>query len=178
MLAKTIVGKQQFVFFDIGHHRIGPMQHRRCHKFKIAFADIKDIAGFDNFKIPAGCIKMSFKSRLASHIGHYFCLRRQFHNDRNISGMIHFNVINNNIFDFGEIGQAFDSGNHFVRHIMFYAVDQRDLVVHNQIWIISWAVGRGIAVKFNQIPVFDADPVNVFFYFDSIHLCLLLQING
>ena len=85
VLTETVIGKQQFVFLNISHHRIRPVQHRGGHKLKRPFADVQTVTGFDNMIIPACRIKMSFQRHFSGRVGDNRRLRRQFHQFGNIT---------------------------------------------------------------------------------------------
>ena len=137
MLTETVIRQQEFVFGNICHHRIRPMQHRRCQKAQIALADINRIAGLDNLILPPGCVKMRFQSHLSGRIGDNDRLRRQFHNLRNTARMILLHMVDNHIINFTEIDNRPNSCQLFLRHIGFNPVNQRDFVVHNQIAVVG-----------------------------------------
>ena len=60
---------------------------------------------------------------------------------------------------------------------MLDGVDQRDLVVDDEIGIVGRAALRVVAVKAAHRPVDGPDPVDVITDFDGVHELLLSMIN-
>ena len=100
------------------------------------------------FIVPARGVEMRFQSHFAGVVGNDHRLRRQLHDFRNIAGMVHLNMVDDNVADLGKINHAFNALCHFLRHIAFDAVNERNLLIHDQIGVVSRAVRRGVTVKF------------------------------
>ena len=74
--------------------------------------------------------------------------------------MIWFRVVGNDVFDFLRVNDRSDSFKKFVFKTLFHAVDEGDLVRHDEECVVGRSLQSRISVKVADVPVDRAYPVD------------------
>ncbi len=83
--------------------------------------------------------------------------------------MVHLGVIQDQIVKLPRGEDLPYSGEKFPRHCALDGVHKGRFLIHNEKSVVGAPPLGGVTVKISQVPVYGPDPVDVFFYLESVH---------
>ena len=168
VLAKGIVGEQDLLLGAVGDHAVRPMKHRCRNELQGAAADIDGIVGVDALigEIAiAGGESLQPIGQARDDLG----VGTMLHHERDGPGVIGLDMAGDDVVDPGGIDDGGDTREQLGGKGFFDRIDERDLLVENQICVIGGAASRLVAMETAHGPVDGADPVDVFTDFNCLH---------
>jgi len=171
VLAKDVVADQQLVFGNIGHHAVGPVQHAGFLKNDGALADVDAVAAFHGLHGPVFAVEISGHGFKAGLRHKYFFRLAALHNGFQRASVVQLHVVADDIVHFFRLKNLGHAAQQRALAACGHGVEQNVFFVLDQIGIVSRTVGgAGIAVKIPVIIIDKADPENIFFYFNWLHV--------
>ena len=156
VLTKGVVGEQNLVDVGIGDHVVRPVDHGGGHKGEGALADVQDIAALDgrclDAKVGLDLVDAGAGASVNLRVGSDLVDHGQG------AGVVHLDMVGDDHVDLGGVDNLGDALDQLVGEGRLAGVDQRDLLVHDQIRVVGDAGFRGVAVEQALVPVDAADP--------------------
>ena len=176
MLAEGVVGEQDLVVLVVGDHGIGPVHHGRLYESERALSDLEGVAGLHAHEVKTVPV-MSAKSLDAlGRTGDDSGFRSDFGQSRKASGMIHLHMVGHNIVDGGRIHDGADAFDELAGEGLLAGVDERDLLVEDEVGVVGASALGGVAVEVALVPIDAAHPEHVGLDLDGLqHIALLVS---
>jgi len=160
MLTKGVVREEDLVIAVIGDHVIGPVDHGRLHEGERTLADAERVSGLDTaiaqvavvggealHALRGGAVDLAVRGHLLDG-GH-------------VARVVHLHVIGDEDVDPGGIDHARDASEKLVPEGGLGGVDERDLLVDDEVRVVGDAILGGVSVEAAGIPVDSTHPIHV-----------------
>ena len=155
-----VTGEQDLLFLEVGHHGVRPVEHGGLQEGQVVSPRGQLAAGLDLDKGPILFVVAEQPGLAHGRAENLFRLDPI--DDLGQSpGMIHFHVVGDDIINLGRVHDLGHPGHHLGHEFLFDRVNERDVVVDNQIGVIRGAIFGEIAVKIPNGPINGAHPVNL-----------------
>lgn len=166
VLAEGVVAEQHGVAAEIGHHAVGPVQHRRFDEHQLlAIADVQAVAGLHRDEVPVRLVVMA-GDRIDGIGGAVDrCARDVRHQLGQRAGVVLFGMVDDDVIDARQVDLAGQVEDELAAEAMVDGVDQYGLLLADQITVVAGALEGLVfgAVKVTNLPIALTDPVDVFF---------------
>ena len=175
MLAESIVGEDDLGCCVIGQHIVWPMDQRHFHECKLMLAGAQGIAGLD--PVIFHILEVLLHHVVGAGVGR-ICLglRINVHHLGESAGMIRLRMLDDDVIDGPIADDAADALQQLIGKFRFHGIEQRDLLVNDQIGVVSGAFLYWIkaSVKVAVILINEAGPPNIFFDFEGVFSVVVL----
>ena len=160
VLAEGVVGEENLVVGVIGDHVVRPVDHRRLHEGQRALADAEGVTGLDAMVAEVAEVRGHVLDTLRRGAVD-LCPGRELMNHGGGAGVVHLDVVGDEDVDFGGVDHRGDALEELVFERDLGGVDERDLLVQDEVGVVCDARLGGVAVELAGVPVERADPVDV-----------------
>ena len=160
MLAKGIVGEENLVVGVVGDHVVGPVDHGRLHEGERALADAERVTRLDTVVSEVAIVRGEPLHTLRRRAVNLAVGRRGL-DGGHVARVVHLDVVGDKDVDLRRVDDRGDAGEQLVLEGDLGGVDERDLLVHDEVRVVGDAVFRGVAMEAAGVPVDAADPVHV-----------------
>ena len=135
------------------------MDHGRLHEVERALADAQRVAGLHALDLDAVVrADLVHAGRSAGVDGR---ARRELVDLGQAAGVVHLHVVGDHDVDLRRIDHLADALNELVGEGRLSGIDERYLLVHDEIGVVGNAAFGGVAVELALVPVEPADPPNL-----------------
>ena len=173
VVAEGVVAEEHLVFFQVGHHAVGPVQHAGFKEGDVALADVQAISVLDDLDGPSlGIIDVGHGLVAHGRAEDLFGLA-QLHDAGKRAGMILFKMVAHDVVDAFRIDDFGNVLHQRVELVSVHGVEEHLLLVADEIGVVGAALGRAaVVVEVADVEIDGADPVNVLFQFNRSHVFL------
>lgn len=168
MLAKGVVGEEDFFFGAIGDHTVRPVKHGRRHEGKGTASDGECVACLDCLIAEAAVARREALETVGL-AGDDGCLRAVVCHERNSAGVVRLHVAGNDVVDLRWIDDGRNTLQKLFPEGFLDGIDERDFFIQNQIGVVGRPTAGLISVEAAHGPVDCPHPINIFFDFDCLH---------
>ena len=171
VLTEGIVAEKHLVFFEIGHHAVGPVQHTGFEEGDVALADVQAVAVLDDFDGPSfGIINIGHGLVAHGRAEDLFGLA-QLNDAGKGTGMILLKMVAHDVVDAFRIDDFGDVLHQSFELVGVHGIEEHLFLVAYEIGVIGAALGgAAVVVEVADVEIYGTDPVNVLFQFNRSHV--------
>ena len=161
MLTEGVHREEQLRLWHVGGHRLGPVDHAGVEELQRAPPQRQRLAVGDDLEAPGAGVEVHRQRLAALGVAHQLGLRTGLHDRGQTARVIGLGVVADDVGELSGIDPLGHMGEQLGRIRSLDRVDERRLLVEDQVRVVARATACLVAVEVAHVPVDEADPADV-----------------